>query len=82
MVFCFKLKIHGVQTMPDAIKEFEVEEGSTRNSWYRIVVKFRGKKVDEFLRPTMSEARRDYHSAGYKPVAWAEGSRIVLRDRY
>ena len=67
--------------MPGAIKSFEVEEGSTPNSWYSIVVRFRGKKVDEFLKPTMQEAHAVFELAGYESVAWAEGRKIILKDR-
>lgn len=48
-------------------KEFEFEESSTDNSWYRIRVFFNGKQVDEFLTPTMKEARDRFDDAGYKP---------------
>lgn len=48
------------------IKEFEVEEGSTEDMWYEIVVKFRGEVVDRFLRKTMSDAHTDFINAGYQ----------------
>jgi hypothetical protein len=51
-----------------ATKEFEVEEGSTDNMWYKITVKFRGTVVDEFLTPTQREARLQFEAAGYKTV--------------
>ena len=52
--------------MRKAIKEFEVDEGSTTNLWYRIRVFFNGKLVEEFLKPTMFAARRAFEKAGYK----------------
>lgn len=57
-----------------AVKEFEVDEDSTENMWYRITVKFRDGKtlggvvVDEFLFPTMREAQRAFKNAGYRKV--------------
>ena len=64
-----------------AIREFEITEGTISGGRYRITVRFKGGIVDEFTRDTMSEARDAFDSAGYKLVAWREGSRIVLQDR-
>ena len=49
-----------------AIKEFTVTEGSIENAWYKITVRFRGKIVDEFVKPTMKEAQADFERAGYE----------------
>lgn len=49
-----------------AIKEFVVTEGSIEHAWYKITVMFRGKIVDEFVKPTMREAQRDFQQAGYR----------------
>lgn len=54
--------------MKTVTKEFQVEEGSTENMWYRIRVFFRGVVVEEFLRPTMKEAQTAFENAGYKDV--------------
>ncbi len=64
-----------------AIKTYEIEEGSTEGMYYQIVVRdgSTGRKVKEYLRPTMREALRDFENDGFKLVAWAEGPRIVLR---
>lgn len=51
--------------MEKATKEFEVQQGSTKNMYYCIRVFFRGKLIDEFLRPTQREALRDFELAGY-----------------
>jgi hypothetical protein len=50
----------------NAVKEFEVHEGSTEGMWYRISVYFNGQFVEEFLKPTMREARQAFLLAGYK----------------
>jgi len=52
--------------MKTFVKKFEVEERSTENMWYVIRVFFRGKIVEEFLRPTMREAQAAFEHAGYK----------------
>ena len=69
--------------MPNAvaIKTFEVVSGSTENMWYKITVKFNGTVVDEFLKPTMSEAQRDFHLAGYQQMAWSEAPLAVVWGR-
>lgn len=51
-----------------ATKRFDIEEYSTDNLWYRIIVRFRGQVVDDFLCPTWLEARRAYELAGYQTV--------------
>ena len=61
-----------------AIKKFEVEESVTREGWYKITVSLSGKVVDTFLKRTMGQALEAYYAAGYKPVAWAEGNKIIL----
>jgi hypothetical protein len=53
--------------MKIATKTFEVEEYSTDNLWYVIIVRFRGKIVDKFLKPTMKEAQDAFRMAGYEP---------------
>jgi len=62
-----------------AVRLFDYEEGSLEGGYYRITVRFNGVKVKEITRPTMNEAQREFEQLGFKPVAWAEGSRIVLR---
>lgn len=54
-----------------AVKEFEIREGSTANSWYEIGVYFKDDLVENFLKPTMSEARSDFERAGYRRIDWA-----------
>ncbi len=51
-----------------AIRQFDVEQGSTEGMWYRIVVKYRNVVVDDFLFPTMKEAQRAFENAGYQAV--------------
>ncbi|MDO8492482.1 MAG: hypothetical protein Q7S34_02480 [bacterium] len=65
--------------MAKVIKTFDVEEGSVRGGWYKIIVRSNGKVVDSFKRETMKESRRAFHAAGYQFIAWAEGSRIVCQ---
>lgn len=62
-----------------AIKQFDVEEGSIEGMHYRITVRYHGRVVKQITRPTMREARQEFEQEGFKPVAWAEGQRIVLR---
>ena len=62
-----------------AIRVYDVVEHSTENMWYEITVRYHGKIVASFVKPTMREARLAYEQAGYQPIAWREGSRIVLQ---
>ena len=54
-----------------AIKEFEIHEGSTANSWHEIKVYFNGDLVDKFSKPTMSATRYDFERAGYRLIDFA-----------
>ena len=54
-----------------AVKEFEIHEGATTNSWYEIEVYFKGSLVDKFSKPTMSETRYDFERAGYRLIDFA-----------
>ncbi|MBZ5532589.1 MAG: hypothetical protein LAO20_14245 [Acidobacteriia bacterium] len=49
-----------------AIREFEVEQGSTPNMSYRVAFLKGGVVVAEFIRPTMQEAVDACHVAGYQ----------------
>lgn len=66
--------------MSMAIKTFEVVEGSLPGGYYEITVLSGGKVVERFERDTMVAAQRACRAAGYQPVAWAEGDRIVLQS--
>ena len=66
--------------MASAVKTFDVEAGCTRGGRYKIVVKSGRKVIRRFIRNTRHEARRVFHRAGYKFIAWAEGRRIVCQD--
>ena len=67
--------------MPSAVKFFDVEEGSVRGGEYRIIVRHNGNIVQSFHKNTMQEAVDEFHKAGYRSVAWAEGPRIVLQEQ-
>lgn len=51
--------------MRQAIKTFDVREGSTASMGYILEVYFHGVLVDSFSRPTMTAAQDAFYAAGY-----------------
>lgn len=54
--------------MEQVLKLFEVEEGSTPEGRYQILVRFRGAIVDNILCETMFGALEELESRGYQRV--------------
>lgn len=50
------------------IKQFEMEERSTENMDYEIIIYFRGKEAERFREKTQREAWNKLEAAGYKRV--------------
>ena len=63
--------------MVNAIKRFEVWESSVEGGCYRIQVLFHGEQVEEFVRPTMKEARDAFEAAGYDRVGALDTGALV-----
>lgn len=47
------------------IKQFEMEEHSTENMDYEMIIYFRGKEVERFREKTQREAWDKFEAAGY-----------------
>ncbi len=48
------------------IKQFEMEEHSTENMDYEMIIYFRGKEVERFREKTQRETWDKFEAAGYK----------------
>lgn len=55
--------------MKNAVKQFDVQEESLPNAWYRITVKRAGEIIERFEKPTMQETKDAFLNAGYIPTS-------------
>lgn len=56
--------------MRQAIKTFDIREGSTASMGYILEVYFHGVMIESFSRPTMSAAIQAFETAGYQRVSY------------
>jgi len=63
-----------------AVKRFDIEESVSRRGHTVILVKSRGRLVRRISRPTVYLALVALERAGFEPVAWVEGRKIILQD--
>jgi hypothetical protein len=62
-----------------AVRVYDIIEGDIQGGFYKITVRFGGRKVKEYVERTKLKAFAAFERDGFQLVAWAEGKRIVLR---